>query len=154
MLWSILTTGKERAACLMGACCQPVPAKHRHINVIPSTCCFTFLRLSAGSLLLAISSHISHQVNNESSKKPRHLTLAPSQLQIAISVLQRLLKEEQSYHKEQEQQEARISKLENETNTTDENHEYQLKQEVCWSHCSGPCSTDHNPSAEHWRKPN
>ena len=56
--------------------------------------------------------------------------MAPSQIQIAISSLQRLLKEEQSYYKEQEQQEARISKLENETNSSDENHEYQLKQEV------------------------
>ena len=56
--------------------------------------------------------------------------MPPSQIQIAISALQRLLKEEQSYFKEQHQQEARIAKLEGETDSTDENHEYQLKQEV------------------------
>jgi tubulin-specific chaperone A len=56
--------------------------------------------------------------------------MAPSQTQIAISSLQRLLKEEKSYYTEQEQQEARIAKLENEANSNDENHEYQLKQEV------------------------
>ncbi|KIW64969.1 hypothetical protein PV04_07263 [Phialophora macrospora] len=55
--------------------------------------------------------------------------MAPSQIQIAISSLQRLLKEEQSYFKEQEQQEARIAKLETQANGNDENHEYQLKQE-------------------------
>ena len=56
--------------------------------------------------------------------------MAPSQVQIAISSLRRLLKEEQSYFKEQEQQEARINKLENQPDSSDENHEYQLKQEV------------------------
>jgi len=57
--------------------------------------------------------------------------MAPSQLQIAISSLKRLLKEEQSYFKEQEQQEARISKLENGAigNDEDGNHEFQVKQE-------------------------
>jgi hypothetical protein len=57
--------------------------------------------------------------------------MAPSQVQIAISVLQRLLKEERSYYKEQSQQEARISKLENQANGGDENYEYSLRQEVC-----------------------
>ncbi len=75
--------------------------------------------------------------------------MAPSQIQIAISVLQRLLKEEQSYYKEQEQQEARITKLENQDGSSDENHEYQLKQEVGhmgyskaqkWLNCSLPQS--------------
>ena len=56
--------------------------------------------------------------------------MAPSQMQISTSALQRLLKEEQSYYKEQEQQEARISKLKNDTSGDDENHDYQLKQEV------------------------
>ncbi|KAH7119086.1 tubulin binding cofactor A [Dendryphion nanum] len=51
----------------------------------------------------------------------------PSKLAIATSSVLRLVKEEASYHKEQEQQEARIKKLE--TNTEDENAEYQLKQE-------------------------
>ncbi|EXJ56496.1 tubulin binding cofactor A [Cladophialophora yegresii CBS 114405] len=56
--------------------------------------------------------------------------MAPSQIQIAISSLQRLLNEEQSYYKEQAQQEARIAKLENpQANGNDENHEYQLNQE-------------------------
>jgi len=60
--------------------------------------------------------------------------MAPSQIQIATSSLQRLLKEEASYYKEQSQQEARIAKLETETGTADAdgeagNREYQLKQE-------------------------
>jgi len=38
--------------------------------------------------------------------------MAPSQLQVAISSLKRLLKEEASYYKEQEHQETRIAKLE------------------------------------------
>lgn len=62
--------------------------------------------------------------------------MAPSQLQIATSSLQRLLKEEASYHKEQAQQEARIAKLEKEgtdgaAGDEDGNREYVLKQEVC-----------------------
>ncbi|KEF63329.1 tubulin binding cofactor A, partial [Exophiala aquamarina CBS 119918] len=59
--------------------------------------------------------------------------MAPSQVQIATSSLQRLLKEEKSYFKEQEQQEARIAKLENQapgsTGDSDGNEEFQLKQE-------------------------
>jgi tubulin-specific chaperone A len=56
--------------------------------------------------------------------------MAPSQIQIAISALQRLLKEEQSYYKEQEQQEARITRLENEGAGNNDNYEYQMRQEV------------------------
>jgi tubulin-specific chaperone A len=58
--------------------------------------------------------------------------MAPSQLQITISSLQRMLKEEASYYKEQEQQAVRIAKLEKETGEEDEpgNREFQLKQEV------------------------
>lgn len=52
----------------------------------------------------------------------------PSKLAVATSSVQRLVKEEASYHKEQEQQEARIKKYENDK--TDENAEYMLKQEV------------------------
>ncbi len=59
--------------------------------------------------------------------------MAPSQLQIATSSLQRLLKEEASYYKEQQQQEERISKLEKESDTGDDNREFVLKQEVCSS---------------------
>jgi tubulin-specific chaperone A len=52
----------------------------------------------------------------------------PSKLAIATSSLQRLVKEEASYHKEQEQQLKRIAKLE--ADQSDENAEYMLRQEV------------------------
>lgn len=52
----------------------------------------------------------------------------PSKLTISTSSLQRLVKEEASYHKELAQQQARITKLEQPSE--DENTEYQLKQEV------------------------
>jgi hypothetical protein len=52
----------------------------------------------------------------------------PSKLAIATSSLRRLVKEEASYHKELEQQEARIKKLE--ADMSDQNAEYQLRQEV------------------------
>lgn len=52
----------------------------------------------------------------------------PSKLAVATSAVQRLVKEEASYHKEQEQQEARISKYRDDK--SDENAEYMLKQEV------------------------
>ncbi|EOD48971.1 putative tubulin-specific chaperone rbl2 protein [Neofusicoccum parvum] len=51
----------------------------------------------------------------------------PSKLAVATSSVVRLVKEEASYHKELEQQQARIKKLEG--STGDENAEYQLKQE-------------------------
>ncbi|EKG21178.1 Tubulin binding cofactor A [Macrophomina phaseolina MS6] len=51
----------------------------------------------------------------------------PSKLAVATSSVNRLVKEEASYHKELEQQQARIKKLED--STGDENAEYQLKQE-------------------------
>lgn len=54
---------------------------------------------------------------------------APSQLAIATSVLNRLVKEEASYRKEYESQQGRISKLETST-SSDENAEYTLRQEV------------------------
>jgi hypothetical protein len=53
---------------------------------------------------------------------------APSQLAIQTSALQRLVKEEASYHKELEQQEVRIAKLEQ--GDDDENAEYTLRQEA------------------------
>lgn len=66
--------------------------------------------------------------------------MAPSQLQIATSVLQRLVKEEGSYHKELQQQQARIAKLEakqgkseqpaDDGGDDDGNAEYELRQEV------------------------
>ena len=57
----------------------------------------------------------------------------PSQLQISLSALQRLVKEEASYHKEMDQQKSRIAELEAKSGSQadgDENDEYQLKQEV------------------------
>lgn len=54
---------------------------------------------------------------------------APSQIAIATSAVNRLVKEEASYHKEIEQQKVRIAKLEQ--GGGDENAEYELKQEVC-----------------------
>ena len=56
--------------------------------------------------------------------------MAPSQVQIATGVLQRLIKEEQSYYKEMEQQKARISKIERGEGDDVDNKEFQLKQEV------------------------
>ena len=63
--------------------------------------------------------------------------MAPSQIQVASNALERLLKEEQSYYKEQEQQETSIAKLEKESGGEDEdgNKAFQLKQEVCLTHC-------------------
>ena len=53
----------------------------------------------------------------------------PSQLSIATSSVQRLVKEEASYYKELQQQEARLEKA-LAVNEEDENAEYQLKQEA------------------------
>lgn len=52
----------------------------------------------------------------------------PSKLAVATSSLVRLVKEEASYYKEMEQQEARIKKLE--AGSDDENADYLLKQEA------------------------
>lgn len=58
---------------------------------------------------------------------------APSPLAIATSSVQRLVKEEASYHKELSQQEARLAKLQaNEGG--EENAEFQLKQEVSYNY--------------------
>jgi hypothetical protein len=54
----------------------------------------------------------------------------PSQLSIATSSVQRLVKEEASYHKELEKQQARLKNLEANPDG-DENAEFQLRQEVC-----------------------
>jgi tubulin-specific chaperone A len=58
---------------------------------------------------------------------------SPSQLAIATSSVQRLVKEEASYHMELSQQQARLDKL-SANNREDENAEFQLKQEA--SECS------------------
>ncbi|CEL00819.1 hypothetical protein ASPCAL00415 [Aspergillus calidoustus] len=56
--------------------------------------------------------------------------MAPrSQLEIATGSVQRLIKEEQSYRRELEQQEARIQKLEAQDPSEDENRDYMLRQE-------------------------
>ncbi|KAH0338616.1 hypothetical protein KCU81_g7544, partial [Aureobasidium melanogenum] len=52
----------------------------------------------------------------------------PSQLAIATSAVNRLVKEEASYHKELEQQQARIEKLK-QAGSDDENAEWNMKQE-------------------------
>jgi tubulin-specific chaperone A len=52
----------------------------------------------------------------------------PSKLAVATLAVRRLVKEEASYHKEQERQEESIKKLE--ADQSDENAEYLLKQEV------------------------
>ncbi|KAK2762668.1 hypothetical protein FQN54_000842 [Arachnomyces sp. PD_36] len=60
--------------------------------------------------------------------------MAPSTpLSIATAAIQRLVKEEASYHQEQQDQEKRIEKLEAQEktgdSTEDENREYTLRQE-------------------------
>lgn len=58
-----------------------------------------------------------------------HAVMAPpSKLSIATRSVERLVKDEKSYHKELEQQQARIEKYNNDP--SDENSEYLLKQEV------------------------
>ena len=57
--------------------------------------------------------------------------MAPrSQLEIFTSSVQRLVKEEASYHNEIKQQSERVQKLESQEGG-DENREYMLNQEVC-----------------------
>ena len=59
--------------------------------------------------------------------------MAPrSQLEIFTSSVQRLTKEEASYHNEINQQTERVRKLETQEEE-DENREYTLNQEVCAS---------------------
>ncbi|MCJ1328550.1 hypothetical protein MMC10_005227 [Thelotrema lepadinum] len=53
--------------------------------------------------------------------------MTPSPLSVATSALSRLVKEESSYHKELEQQQASVTKLEQ--SSGDENKEYMIRQE-------------------------
>ena len=53
----------------------------------------------------------------------------PSDLTITTKAVQRLVKEEASYHKELKVQEQRLASLKQDT--TDENAEYLVRQEVC-----------------------
>ncbi|OIW34560.1 tubulin binding cofactor A [Coniochaeta ligniaria NRRL 30616] len=56
---------------------------------------------------------------------------APTPLDVATQSVQRLVKEEKSYHKELDTQNSRVAKIESEISagTGDENAEYVLKQE-------------------------
>lgn len=67
----------------------------------------------------------------------------PSSLAIATQAVQRLVKEESYYHKEQASQEQRIAKLEEAITSggpdLDSNSEYMLKQEV-WPKYSILCT--------------
>jgi tubulin-specific chaperone A len=56
--------------------------------------------------------------------------MPPTQIQIATSSLERLVKEEASYYKEIDQQQARITKIENGQGDDPDNLDFQLKQEV------------------------
>jgi hypothetical protein len=62
-------------------------------------------------------------------KSAKDIMAPPSQLSIATSSVQRLVKEEASYYKELQQQEARLEKA-LASKDEDENAEYQLKQEA------------------------
>ncbi|PWY70435.1 tubulin-specific chaperone Rbl2 [Aspergillus heteromorphus CBS 117.55] len=56
--------------------------------------------------------------------------MAPrSPLEIATASVQRLVKEEASYHRELQDQTARVKKLESQEGGDDENREYTLRQE-------------------------
>ncbi|KAL2832892.1 tubulin binding cofactor A [Aspergillus cavernicola] len=56
--------------------------------------------------------------------------MAPrSQLEISTGAVQRLIKEEASYHRELQQQKGRIQKLEAQNPSEDENRDYMLRQE-------------------------
>ncbi len=65
---------------------------------------------------------------------------SPSQLAIATSSVQRLIKEEASYYKELTKQEARLQQTERAQGhgDADENADFTLRQEVC---LSLPCPT-------------
>jgi tubulin-specific chaperone A len=65
----------------------------------------------------------------------------PTQLSIGASSLQRLVKEEKSYHSEMEMQQKSIDRLEKlraeeEADEERGNHEFLLRQEVCLNHPS------------------
>jgi hypothetical protein len=62
-------------------------------------------------------------------KSTKDIMAPPSQLSIVTSSVQRLVKEEASYYKELQQQEARLEKA-LAAKDEDENAEYQLKQEA------------------------
>lgn len=73
----------------------------------------------------------------------------PGQLSIATSSVQRLVKEEASYYKELQQQEARLEKTQA-SKDEDENAEYQVKQEASPCYSILLCPTFSSPRNEHW----
>ena len=77
--------------------------------------------------LLTLLAHASTLRNSTPNMAP------PSQLSIATGALNRLVKEEKSYHRELQQQEASIAKLET-GESGDENADFQLRQEVGLAH--------------------
>jgi hypothetical protein len=70
-------------------------------------------------------------LTNRSNQYNKPTMPAPSPLAIATSVLNRLVKEEVSYHKELEQQNAKIAKLEAGEGADDQNADFILRQQVC-----------------------
>lgn len=72
---------------------------------------------------------------------------APSPLDVAVSSVNRLVKERTSYQKELVSQRARVEKVEAEikAGTGDENAEYVLKQEVCLNPLFSPSPCKHTP---------
>jgi tubulin-specific chaperone A len=73
----------------------------------------------------------------------------PSPLAIATGSVQRLVKEETSYHKELKNQEARLEKLVSSTEEN-ENKEYLLKQEVCTPPATLPCPIFFTIGVKEW----
>jgi tubulin-specific chaperone A len=81
-------------------------------------------------LFYQVFDHQHSEPDNHSQSTTHYQMAPPSQLAIATSAVNRLVKEEASYHKELEQQQARIEKLK-QASSDEENAEWNLKQEVC-----------------------
>jgi tubulin-specific chaperone A len=79
------------------------------------------INLLSSIIILHNTLNISAQVNTMPS---------PSQLAIATSAVNRLLKEEVTYQKELASQEQRLKKLEDSPPDDDENREFTLEQQV------------------------
>ena len=101
--------------------CPTRGAVARNIESRLFACCLIICKYCF-SILPFLSCHIITQYHNTSN------TMTPSPLSVATSALSRLVKEESSYHKELEQQQASVTKLEQ--SSGDENKEYMIRQEV------------------------
>lgn len=98
---------------------------HEYFITTATTCSAQFAIVNAGSAISQIDKPKVVFSNKQNKMGP------PSQLSIATSALNRLVKEEKSYHDEASHQEARIAKLEQGGSSSgDENAEYTLRQEV------------------------